>query len=52
VGPRAGLDAVAGEKFPVPAVNRTPIVHSHILCACYMSRPSHTPSFDHPDNVW
>jgi hypothetical protein len=24
----------------------------HFFRACYMTRPSHCPSFDHPNNIW
>jgi hypothetical protein len=25
---------------------------SHLFHACCMSHPSHTPRFDHPNNIW
>jgi len=32
--------------------NQNTVCNSHLSHACYMSRPSHTPWFDSPNNIW
>jgi hypothetical protein len=42
VGPRAGLDAVAKRKIPVPGGNRTPVVQPTAWTLYWPSYPEHT----------
>jgi hypothetical protein len=38
--------------FPSVFPIKPPVNFSHLSHACYMSRSSHSPWFDHPNNIW